>query len=200
MKKFIFENARFLLRKIRSLKSNAIGFLYLIVYRNLKLQSPFRLNGFPYFRIKGKAYIGKGSTFNSSTVYNTAGISKACSIYCGPNAVLTIGENCGFSGVSIHSEVGVKIGDNCMVGANTCIWDTDFHSINYLDRRILGIENFECASIAIGFDVFIGANCLILKGVSIGDRAVIGAGSVVVNNVPSDQIWAGNPARFIRSL
>lgn len=87
-----------------------------------------------------------------------------------------------------------------MVGANTCIWDTDFHSINYLDRRILGIENFECASIAIGFDVFIGANCLILKGVSIGDRAVIGAGSVVVNNVPSDQIWAGNPARFIRSL
>ncbi len=49
-------------------------------------------------------------------------------------------------------------------------------------------------------NVFIGANCIILKGVKIGDRSIIGAGSVVTKNVPSDQIWAGNPAKFIREI
>ena len=49
-------------------------------------------------------------------------------------------------------------------------------------------------------NVFIGANSMILKGVKIGDRSIIGAGSVVTKNVPSDQIWAGNPAKFIREI
>ena len=49
-------------------------------------------------------------------------------------------------------------------------------------------------------NVFIGANCIILKGVKIGDRSIIGTDSVVTKNVPSDQIWAGNPAKFIREI
>ena len=54
--------------------------------------------------------------------------------------------------------------------------------------------------IIVGDDVFVGANSIILKGVIIGARVIIGAGSVVTKNIPSDEIWAGNPAKFIRKV
>ncbi|WP_212635306.1 acyltransferase [Pseudozobellia thermophila] len=47
---------------------------------------------------------------------------------------------------------------------------------------------------------FIGAYSIILKGVTIGENAIVGAGSVVTKSVPDNQIWAGNPAKFIRSI
>ena len=52
----------------------------------------------------------------------------------------------------------------------------------------------------IGDDVLIGMNCLILKGVTIGDRSVIGAGSVVTQSIPADVIAAGNPAKVIKQI
>lgn len=56
------------------------------------------------------------------------------------------------------------------------------------------------AKVTIEHDVFVGAGCIILKGVTIGACSVIGAGSVVTKNIPANQVWAGNPARFIRNL
>ena len=53
--------------------------------------------------------------------------------------------------------------------------------------------------ITIG-NVFIGAHCTILKGVTIGKNAVVGACSVVTTSVPGNQLWAGNPARFVRNI
>ena len=47
---------------------------------------------------------------------------------------------------------------------------------------------------------FIGAHCIILKGVSIGEKSVVGAGSVVTKSIPDGEIWAGNPAKFIRRI
>ena len=58
----------------------------------------------------------------------------------------------------------------------------------------------KCAPVVIGDDVFVGAKCIILKGVTIGKGAIIGAGSVVTKNIPARQIWAGNPAKFIREI
>ena len=58
----------------------------------------------------------------------------------------------------------------------------------------------KCAPVVIENNVFIGAHCIILKGVSIGENSIIGAGSVVTKNVPANQIWAGNPAKFIRKI
>ena len=49
-------------------------------------------------------------------------------------------------------------------------------------------------------NVFIGARCLILKGVVVGENSIIGAGSVVTKNIPDNEIWAGNPAKFIKAL
>ena len=56
------------------------------------------------------------------------------------------------------------------------------------------------APIEIGDDVFIGARCIICKGVTIGDRTIIAAGSIVVNNIPADCIAGGNPCKIIRHI
>lgn len=49
-------------------------------------------------------------------------------------------------------------------------------------------------------NVFIGARCIILKGVTIGENSIVGAGSVVTKSIPANEIWAGNPAKFIRKI
>lgn len=80
------------------------------------------------------------------------------------------------------------------------ICDTDFHSIEYAYRIEKPDSHVKTAPIFIGEGAFIGARSIILKGVNIGKHSVIGAGSVVTKNVPDNEIWAGNPARFIREL
>jgi acetyltransferase-like isoleucine patch superfamily enzyme len=60
-------------------------------------------------------------------------------------------------------------------------------------------QPIEAAPISIEDDVWIGANVIILKGITVGRGSVIGAGSVVTRSIPPGQIWVGNPARFVRS-
>jgi acetyltransferase-like isoleucine patch superfamily enzyme len=93
----------------------------------------------------------------------------------------------------------ITIGDNVVVGANTSIVDTDFHPLDREKRRDQP-SGGQTAPVVIGDDVFVGMNCLILKGVTIGDGSVVGAGSVVTRSVPQDVVVAGNPARIIREL
>ena len=111
-------------------------------------------------------------------------------------AILKIGENFAMTGGSIIAAEKVIIGDNVSVGANTVIMDTDFHPLD-ADARRLDSTSAKTAPILIEDDVFIGMNCLILKGVTLGKGSVIGAGSVVTKDVPPFAIVAGNPARVI---
>jgi acetyltransferase-like isoleucine patch superfamily enzyme len=85
------------------------------------------------------------------------------------------------------------------VGANTTIVDTDFHPLDPTERRLRPAEA-KTAPIFIEDDVFIGMNCLILKGVRLGQGSVVGAGSVVTKDVPPGSIVAGNPAQVIRRI
>ena len=85
--------------------------------------------------------------------------------------------------------------------------DTNAHQLDYLARRGQKSINKEdkativqCAPIVIENDVWIGANCIVLKGVTIGARSVIGAGSLVTKSIPADCIAAGNPCKVIRRL
>ena len=114
-------------------------------------------------------------------------------------ASLVIGNHTGFSGVSIFCASSIKIGNYCNIGGNVFIWDTDFHPLNMEERRISS-QNIRSSPIIIEDDVFIGANSIILKGVSIGQGSIVGAGSVVTKNIPPMEIWAGNPAKFIRKI
>jgi len=92
---------------------------------------------------------------------------------------------------------GISIGRGALIGSEVTIYDSDFHDLRP-GRRRGGAPRM--AAVEIGEDVFIGDRVVVLKGVSIGRHAVIGAGSVVTRSVPEFAIAAGNPARVIRSL
>ena len=114
-------------------------------------------------------------------------------------AVIRIGANFAMTGGTICAALHISIGDDVTIGSNSMIVDTDFHPLDPLNRRV-DADAGRAAPVLIGNDVFIGAQCLILKGVHIGDGAVIGAGSVVTRDVPAKVIAAGNPAIVIRRL
>jgi acetyltransferase-like isoleucine patch superfamily enzyme len=143
---------------------------------------------------------GPGFSLRSSTRSNPLGPNRPviiCTWQAG--AVLEIGANFGMTGGSLCAAERITIGDNVAVGANTSIIDTDFHPLDPELRRVKPSEA-KTAAIVIENDVFIGMNCLILKGVTIGQGSVIGAGSVVTRSVPQGVLVAGNPAKLIKDL
>ncbi len=118
------------------------------------------------------------------------------------NGLLKIGCDVGISSAVIWVHESITIGNNVNVGANSILMDSDAHSLEYLDRRVLAKDVIAKKNkpIVIEDDVLIGVNCIILKGVTIGSHSVIGAGSVVVHSIPPDCIAAGNPAKVIKYL
>jgi acetyltransferase-like isoleucine patch superfamily enzyme len=90
---------------------------------------------------------------------------------------------------------GVEIGDNTRIAAAT-IFIAENHVFDDPEREIR--DGLTGKGIRVGRDVWIGAGCRILDGVTIGDRAVVGAGSVVTRDVPAGMIVAGVPARVMK--
>ena len=76
------------------------------------------------------------------------------------------------------------------------IIDTDFHPVNF-ERRLDDSSAGECEPVKIGDNVFIGMNCIILKGVTLGNGCVIAAGSIVTKDVPEGMVAGGNPAKIL---
>lgn len=88
----------------------------------------------------------------------------------------------------------IRIGDYTLIGPNVQLY-TPHHPLNAVERR----DPVESAfPITIGKDCWIGGGAIVCPGVTIGDRVIVGAGSVVTKDVPSDTVVAGVPARFIR--
>ena len=90
----------------------------------------------------------------------------------------------------------IAIGDDVQIGPAVQLY-TAQHPIDAKVRRS-GLES--ASPIRIGNDVWIGGGALVLPGVTIGDRSIVGAGSVVVHHVPPDSVVVGNPARIVRTL
>ena len=91
---------------------------------------------------------------------------------------------------SEHPEY-IEIGDYCAITMR-CILLT-----HYVVPRG-SYHDYEYGKIKIGNNVFLGANTVITKSVTIGDNVIVGAGSIVTKDIPSNEIWAGVPARFIK--
>lgn len=149
---------------------------------------------------KGKMSIGNRFMFNSGKYYNMVGRQQPCYFIVADHAHLNIGNNVGLSSVAIVCHNYVEIGDNVKIGGNVVIYDTDFHSLdaryrNSYPEQLVGVRT---RPVIIQEGAFIGAHSTILKGVTIGRNAIIGAGSVVNTSVPDGQIWMGNPAKYIR--
>ncbi|MDP1817342.1 MAG: acyltransferase [Leadbetterella sp.] len=137
---------------------------------------------------------------NNGIKGNPIGCYDSCTIFVDKGASLRIGENVGISQTALICHQSITIGNNVKIGGGTKIFDTNFHS---LDPKIRNskedLENKLKKPVIIQDNVFIGAYSIILKGVIIGENSIIGAGSIVTKSIPSNQIWAGNPAKFIRN-
>ena len=120
-------------------------------------------------------------------------------VYVEPGATLTIGNNVGMSSTRLWIHESARIGNNVKIGGCVLITDTDAHPMDYMARRSSN-EGTKSAPVVIEDDVWIGAHCIILKGVTIGARSVIGAGSVVTKSIPADCVAAGNPCRVIKII
>lgn len=95
-------------------------------------------------------------------------------------------------GASISAHACVAIGDGCQIGSYACMMDNDYHRVE--DRSRPG----ESAPIILEKNVWLGVRVIVLKGVRIGENAVVGAGSVVTRDIPPNVLAAGSPARVIR--
>ncbi len=114
---------------------------------------------------------------------------------------ILIGNDSGISGGSICAAISVELGKECLLGANVTIADTDFHAIKPEARRFNGNpQDISSSAVCIGDNVFIGTGSVVLKGVTIGMNSIIGARSVVTKDIPENEIFAGNPAQFLRKL
>jgi len=145
--------------------------------------------------------IDKGVKLVSRFGENSAGINRAVVLATlERGAVIHLKKGCGLSGTVICAARQVEVGEHANIGVNCSIYDTDFHVMDkYSRRKQTSAFGAATGPVSIGTDAWIGANVMILKGVSIGDGAVVGAGSVVTHDVPADSVVAGNPATLLQA-
>ena len=146
----------------------------------------------------GECFFGENVVINSSLRSNPIGGAEKTIISISEGAKLEIGENTGISNTTIVCRKHIRVGKNVRIGGNTCIYDTDFHSLDLKKRISANDDDIKCREIVIADGAFIGAHCIILKGVTIGENSIVGAGSVVTKDIPDNEIWGGNPVKFIR--
>ena len=157
--------------------------------------------GKPLIKIyrKGQVSFGDGVMLQSRCDANMAGGSGPVTMQCFENGKITFGSFSGCSFATLSSRSSITIGSHVLIGANTKIYDHDFHPISSeLRHSKKGREHIATRPVVIEDDAFIGADCIILKGVAVGKGAIIAAGSIVAKNVPANEIWGGNPAKFIK--
>lgn len=183
---------KFLYRKI----NNLVNTVYLKVKR-VKYDNTLKINGRIYIAGSGKnIFIGKNVKINTGKRANPIGGDTRAIL----SGNIIIGNNVGISNSALIGRREIKIEDNVMIGGGTKIYDTDFHSIEFEKRINEPDTGIKCKEIKIENGAFIGAHSIILKGVTIGAMSIVGAGSVVTHDIPPNEIWAGNPARFIRKI
>lgn len=158
--------------------------------------------GWPLVRIGGKgSSISIGNRFLaiSRLSDNAIGVPHRVIIRTvASGARIVIGDDVGVSGCVIVATKSIKIGHRVLVGSGALIVDSDLHPQDKMLRQREPWNKGACAPIVIGDDVFIGTRAIILKGVTIGPGAIVGAGAVVTQDVPAGAVVAGNPARVVR--
>ncbi|WP_108262964.1 acyltransferase [Mangrovicoccus ximenensis] len=170
-------------------------------YKKVRCDDPNLIRGRLQVRGRGSVVIESGVRINSGQAYNPIGGDvRTCFTLRGGK--IFVGKNSGLSNCTLVSDSEIYIGENVNIGGGVKIYDTDFHNIDPVQRRneVAGIFHGITRKISIEDGAFIGAHSIILKGVSVGRNSVVGAGSVVTKSVPPNEIWAGNPARFIRKI
>jgi len=188
------------LRTIYYFPSTSINKL-IFIFHKVKYDRGLEIMGVIYVKNKGNITVSRNVRINSSAKSNPIGTGNKTYFQILPQGKLTIGNNTRISNSAITCAESVFIGRYVRIGSGCKIYDTDFHSLNPYKRTAQPeIADAKHRPIIIEDYAFIGTDSFILKGVTIGKCSVVGAGSVVTNNIPEGEIWAGNPAVFIRKL
>ncbi len=123
-----------------------------------------------------------------------------------------IGDDTAISGVRIEAATEVVIGKYCQISYNVDIHDNNGHPLDPAARKkqiqrvhawgmdLSTVYESETAPVRIGDNVWIGHDATILKGVTVGENAVIATGSVVTRDVPPNSVAAGNPAKIVKEI
>jgi acetyltransferase-like isoleucine patch superfamily enzyme len=149
---------------------------------------------------EGKISIGNNVIINSSLSANPVGLATQTVLFAYQNSEIIIGNNVGISNALLCSMEQIIIEDDIRIGGGAQIFDNDFHSVVYKQRIAAVDTDIKIMPVRIKKGAFIGCNSIIGKGVTVGERSIVAAGSVVVKNIPDDEIWGGNPAIFIKKI
>lgn len=174
----------------------------LIKYQGVNIPDSCTILGKPLIKKHDNSMItiGEGVVLCSSSKYTDLGVNHPVIIKTlSSSSHISIDNNTGMSGTTICCSEKIEIGKNCLIGANVTIVDTDFHPIQSSSRRF-SKNNIQVSPVNIIDNVFIGANTLVLKGVTIGKNSIIGAGSVVTKSLPENVIAVGNLAKVVRNI
>ena len=166
--------------------------------KNLRIRGSINLD----IDSSGSLKIGDSFSLTSGLMLNPLGRNLKSSMRIDSNAKIVIGNNVGMSCVCLWAKKSIQIGNNVKLGSGVIIIDSDMHSLNFVERRDAKTDSINAKSkeISIKDDAFIGVNSIITKGITIGERSIVAAGSVVTKSIPSDEIWGGNPAVFIKKI
>lgn len=162
-----------------------------LVVVNCTFNVPVRVDG------QGKTILKSGSTFGFGPAMRM-GSGEILLQARGLESSIIIGENVFISNnVSMIALTSITIGDSCRIGDMVSIMDADFHEISPMTRNH---SSGSTLPVFIGRNVWLGSRCMILKGVTIGNDAVVAAGSIVTRDIPASCIAAGVPAKIIRPI
>lgn len=169
--------------------------------KGITLQGLVRFEGRAILsRAPGSSMIlGPGVCITSATRGNPLGCFQPSVLRTlASGAELVLEEKVGLSGAVICAGKSIRIGSRTIIGSGAMIIDNDFHT---WDEKVGWVNEYteNARPIIIGRNVFIGARAIILKGVEIGDHAIIGAGAVVTRNVPAHATAGGNPAKILNA-
>jgi acetyltransferase-like isoleucine patch superfamily enzyme len=157
--------------------------------------SGFQMESLPYMQGKGRIHIGDNVRLSGKPSFSFNNHFSHL-----PELIIGNGTFIGH-GSSISIAKSVSIGEHCLIAGGVRIYDLDGHPLDATTRRT-GETSAEEAirPVKIGNDVWIGSGAIILKGISIGDRSIVGAASIVTKDIPPDVVVAGNPATIVRYL
>lgn len=164
------------------------GYLYKIWYQYIKRKGKFgkkfRVNG--TLCIKGPGMVIMGDNVRIGMTVTPWTDDK--------NAVIEIGNNVLLNGTRFGCKERITVEDDAIL-ADCRIMDTDYHGINPAKRHV-----YKTAPVIIERNVWVAIQCIILKGVTIGEGSTIAAGSVVTKSIPAFAIASGNPAEVCKSF
>lgn len=184
------------IRKVRDILWNSLLFYNKKITKGSNVIIRGKINVYG----EGEVVINDNVIINSHIRYNPIGGQSSTSFFVTKGAKITIGRGSGISNSAFCAMNRIELGKDVYIGGDCRIYDTDFHSIKKNERVNSSNCNVKTKPVFIDDGVWLGASCIVLKGVTIGKNSVVGAGSVVTKDIPPNQIWAGNPAHYIKDL